>query len=434
LRSIRFFLIASILATLTLFNFIAALQGYRSSMDEAESLFDRQLENIAQLVLTLDDDKRVLNLELQNDIIFQYWRNNKLVLASGNSPQEKITNFDHGYDFANFSGYRWRTYAHEVADGNSWVLVAERSDLRFTLAESVVLESILPILLGIPLAGLIIWITVSLGLRPLELLSTELKNKKAQDLTPLRYESPSKELEPVVSSINGFINRLESLLEREKRFSADAAHELRTPISALKIHLHNLQSEIKTDTESFQEMQAGVERMEHLIEQLLSLSRSTPENFMENCRQLDLYEMAQSEIARLYGQFENRNQSIELRGSRLTVSGDAFAVETLLDNLLTNANKYAPDGGKIIVGVYEKENTVTLSVEDNGPGIAHEDQSRIFDRFYRSETGTDGASPPGCGLGLTIVTQIAEMHGARLQVSRSRFETGSAFQVVFRKG
>ena len=434
MRSIRLFLVASILATLTLFNFVAALQGYQSSMEEAEALFDRQLEDLAAIVLNIDVSGEVEGISLGNGILFQIWQSSELLAASSGSPAESILEFEEGFSFVNFDSYRWRGFTQFNPSSQRWVMVVERTDLRFILAENVVLESVLPILLGIPLVGLLIWSIVSLGLRPLDKLSTELKKKQAHDLSPVVYENSARELEQVIQSTNSFILRLDEVLEREKRFSADAAHELRTPISALKIQLHNLGEEIGSDHESFQQLQSGVERMQHLIEQLLSLYRTTPEKFAQNCHQVDLYQLVQEQIAQLYSSFENRNQILELSGDEALIEGDDFALQTLVSNLLSNANKYTTEGGKILVSVCEIDSDIVLSVEDSGPGIAEEDRLRIFDRFYRSDLGgNSNREMPGCGLGLTIVAHIAELHQARVVVEGSNFESGSAFRVKFRK-
>lgn len=431
MRSIRFFLVAGILATLTLFNFIAALQGYQSSMDEAEALFDSQLRDLAHLVANLDLGSNPEDLVLENDMIFQRWHNNALLLASGHAPSQPVNEFAPGFGFANFDGYRWRTFALPLTGSGDWVLVAERSDLRFLLAENVVLESVVPILLGIPLVGILIWTIVSVALRPLKRLSTELKFRRARDLSPIHYTNTSAELEQVVDSINGFMRRLGAVLEREKRFSADAAHELRTPVSALKIQLHNLRDEIGPEHESFRQLEMGVERMQHLIEQLLSLARITPEEFTANSQILDLYELVEGEIARVYEQFERRGQQLELQGEHNLVEGDEFALLTLVNNLLTNANKYTPDNGSILVTVSKEQGRVWLIVEDSGAGIPKAERERVFDRFYRADHGSDGMLVPGCGLGLTIVSHIASLHNASVEITDSRFETGTAFRIGF---
>jgi len=445
-RSIRLFLISSILATLVLFNFLAALQGYQSSMEEAETLFDNQMLDLARLVSNLDvSNSNTTEIRLGNDLAFQIWEDGSLLAASSNAPDELLQNFTPGFEFTNFNGYRWRTFSRFEPSLNRWVIVAERTDLRFVLAENVVLQSIFPLLLGIPLVGLLIWVIVSHGLKPLQQLSTELKNKRANDLSPIHHTDSRVELDQVIESTNGFIQRLGRVMEREKRFSADAAHELRTPISALKIQLHNLSEEIDTNHDSFLALQYGVERMQHLIEQLLWLYRATPEQFVANCKAVDLFKITQDQLAILYPGFEKKAQQIELQGDSAFVEGDQFALEKLISNLLRNANKYTQEGGKIVVRIEEleaagedavkgsAEKEICLTVEDNGPGIAESDRVRVFDRFYRADSQDDTPLSPGCGLGLTIVSHIAELHHARVVLEESSMESGCAFKVYFKK-
>lgn len=431
MRSMRLFLVAGTLATLTLFNFVAVLQGFRSSLAEAETLFDNQLLDIAQLVGKLETSADVTELSLENGILFQVWERNELGLASPGAPTQQIPVLEEGFGYANFEGYRWRTYTLTQRNGDRLVIVAERTDLRFIIAENVVLEAIVPMLIGIPLAGILIWTIVSIGLRPLRELSTELKVKQVQDLSPVHTENSRQELAQVVESLNGFIRRLDNALEREKRFSADAAHELRTPISAIKIQLHNLKQEIGANHESFQQLNSGVERMQHLIEQLLSLYRTTPEEFSKNCQPIDLYQLVQERIAAIYPEIERKQQSLDFDGSSIVIMGDRFGLETLVSNLMSNANKYAPDKGNIKVTLKILEGKPVLSVEDDGPGIPVEERERVFDRFYRSSQGEKPDSVPGCGLGLTIVAHIAELHHAQIRLDDSCFSSGTAVHVIF---
>ena len=261
MTSIRTFLIAGIVATLTLFNFVAALHGYQSSLKEAETLFDNQLLDLSKLMANLDIQRVQQDFSLGNNLSFQIWQAEELLAASYHAPLEMVGGEQAGFDYANFNGYRWRTFTRLDEGRGRMIIVAERTDLRFILAENVVLESLAPILLGIPVVALLIWFMVGSGLKPLQQLSADLRQKKAQDLQPLHYERSPAELQQVVQSINGFIKRLSEALEREKRFSADAAHELRTPISALKIQLHNLAQEVNTGSDAWQALQQGVDRM-----------------------------------------------------------------------------------------------------------------------------------------------------------------------------
>ena len=430
--SIRFFLITGVLAILTLFNFLAALRGYQSSMAEAEILFDNELLDLSRLVANLDFSQLPEGFRLGNNLAFQVWQHGELLGSTDHAPEAAMVAFNQGFDYANFDGFRWRTYVRFQEQTELWVMVAERTDLRFILAENVVLESIIPILLGIPLIGLLIWFIVSQGLRPLELLSTELRNKHINDLTPIDSQTSKKELHQVIHSLNALFHRLEQSLEREKRFSADAAHELRTPISALKIQLHNLQQEIDSEAESFQELQAGVDRMQHLIEQLLSLYRMTPDQFTANSEAIDLYALTKELVAREYSQFEDKQQQVQVEGTESFIVGEKFALETLISNLLSNASKYTPEKGNIDVSVSPQNNEICLLVEDDGMGIPEAERERIFERFYRSNLDSS-AQVPGCGLGLTIVKHVVDLHQAKLSLDASGFSSGSRFTICFKK-
>tara|TARA_R110001599_G_scaffold418_2_gene1816 strand:+ start:73 stop:1383 length:1311 start_codon:yes stop_codon:yes gene_type:complete len=430
-RSIRIFLIAAILAVLTLFNFVAALQGYSSSLKEANKLFDQHLRQTAELIARLYAGHPIKPLDDESTLAYQVWQGQKLLASFGIEQTRPITDFYPGFGHANFDGYRWRTLVYYDQNHRNWIITAERTDLRYRLAESVISHAILPILLSIPLAGLLIWLIISHGLKPLRMLSQQLKNKQADDLSPVVLPELKSELQQVNQSINALMSRLEVALNREKHFTADAAHELRTPISALKIQLHNLEEDISPDNEAFQQLRAGVDRIQHLVEQLLSLYRSTPEQLAHNFCRIDLHQLAQDVIAELHTKFETKQQIAELAGQACMIEGDPFALTTLLQNLLNNASKYTPPGGHILVTVSTEGHLAYLKVEDSGPGIAPEDYDKIFKRFQRLNNKPDGSTTPGCGLGLTIVRNIADLHRARIEIEHSRFESGTAFIIIF---
>lgn len=439
MRSIKVFLVASIVSVLILFNFIAALQGYRSSMREAESLFDNEMIDFAWVIARLDiSNQSTTKLRLGSDIAFQIWEDGQLLAASENAPTKKLHDFSYGFDYTNFGGYRWRTLAKLDPVEERWIFVAERTDLRYLLAENVVLHSVLPLLVGIPIVGFLVWVLVSKGLSPLSLLSLELKAKPADDLSPLNFTESRIELEQVLVSLNGFVSRLGSAMERERRFSADAAHELRTPISALKVQLHNLSQISAVDQSAYRELQSGVDRMHHLIEQLLSLHRTSPEVFYTHRVTVDILELTQTVIARLYPEFEKKKQSIELEGVTeagvAVLNGDQFSIETMLTNLLLNASRYTPKNGQIVVSIIPRDDKIQWVIEDSGIGIAECNRDKIFDRFTRLDEGKEQQDTPentGCGLGLAIVNHVVALHKGRIAVDRSRFPTGAAFIVDF---
>jgi two-component system sensor histidine kinase QseC len=430
-KSIRIFLVAVILAVIILFNFVAALKGYQSSMEEADRLFDRQLLDTARLIAKIYTDDTVNHVDHENTFTFQVWQWDKLLASSSNTPSTLFAPSKPGFDYINFGGYRWRTVTYFDMSTQYWVVVAERTDLRYTLAENVVLESIFPVLLGIPLVGLLIWLIVGQGLRPLRRLADELGNKQADDLSPLSNSFSSRELKQIMLSSNKLLERLEKSLLRERQFASDAAHELRTPISTLKIQLHNIRRELPQDSQSIGDLAVTTERLGHIVEQILDLYRSSPDQFNASFKSTDLAALAQDVLAQEHPHFDLKNQTLEFHGEACFIRGDQFALTTLLHNLLSNANKYTPAGGKILVSTSQTGGRVILTVEDSGAGIAKEYREAVFKRFYRLGGDRHHSGESGCGLGLAIVSLIVDSHNASITVLRSRFETGTAFQISF---
>ncbi|HEY8568499.1 ATP-binding protein [Microbulbifer sp.] len=424
MKSIRIFLLIALLSTITLVNFIAALHGYRASMQEAERLFDRQIAATALLLAAIPIDQTAPQVIEENDLqAFQVWSaDGQLLMRSDNAPATPIGDAQEGFSEQNFSGFRWRVYSRPSANGRS-IRVAERVDLRFRLADEVVLQSVMPILIGLPVAGLLIWLVIGHGLASLKKLADELRHKRAEDLAPLTLAAPPEELLPLVRSTNALLERLQASFDRERRFSADAAHELRTPIAAIQVHADNLARQLQNSAVatpgSLQQLQDSIARMAHLVEQMLNLFRMTPEHYPARFESIDLHRLARDVIAELYPAFARREQEIELLGNTAYIDGDQFALVLLLQNLLNNACKYTPQGGRIAVDVQRQGDAVVLQVQDSGPGIPQEERERVFERFYRVGGDRHESRVPGCGLGLSIVHHIAELHHAQVVLGPS---------------
>jgi two-component system sensor histidine kinase QseC len=429
-----------LLATITLFNFLAALHGYRTSMAEAEMLFDFQLADIAAvLAVTASSSASEAALATGTEegirsIVFQVWHDGVLEASSGIATADSaapVAPLVAGYADVNFAGYPWRALSRYVESRDRWLIVAQRADIRFALAETVILESVLPIILGLPLLGLLIWLIVGSGLRPLRALANEMGSKRSDDLSPVAALDPPQELAALIGSINDLLRRLDASFEREKRFTADAAHELRTPISVLKVRLHNLLRDADRDDLSLNSLESAVERMGRSVEQVLMLYRTTPNQFAASFEEIDLATIARQIIAELYPQLEAKQQQIELVGDNVKMRGDSFAVQTLLMNLVENASKYSGDGGDIRVITERAAGKITLTVEDSGPGIPPDQYDKVFERFYRLVGDRHDATVPGSGIGLAIVQHIAEIHGATISLGGSSFATGLAVTVSF---
>lgn len=436
MTSIRSYLLVAVLSSITLTSFVAALYGYRAGVAATDALFDAELTDTAVLLSALlaagQLHRGVLPAPASSDTGFQVWdRQRRLLVRSANTPATPIAPFEAGFRFDNFAGHRWRTLVrHEPPDGH-WVMVAERAEARFLLADSVARESLLAVLAALPVAALLIWLIVGHGMRRLDRLAGVLRGKAAEDLTPLDMPDPPAELAVIIGAVNGLLQRLEQSLSRERRLTADAAHELRTPIAALKVDLHNLAGRLPADDPLLARLQADTARLEHLIAQILLLYRMAPDQYRARWEPLDLTALAGEAIADSYARFEARGQDIQLDGERRPLTGDRFALSTLLHNLLANANRYAPPGGQIRVRTGAlADGRVLLEVSDSGPGLPAAERARVFDRFYRV-AGNRHQDPAGSGLGLSIVRLVADLHGASVEFGASPFRNGLTVRVLF---
>jgi two-component system sensor histidine kinase QseC len=221
--------------------------------------------------------------------------------------------------------------------------------------------------------------------------------------------------------------QLDQSFERERRFASDAAHELRTPLSALKVNVYNLSKQLHGSTD-IDDLFNSLNRMSHLIDQLLLLYRASSENLRTEFEKVDLHALCQMIIQDRYETIAQREQEIELIGDATVILGNEFALSAMISNLIDNASKYSDRGGSILVKLSPQAGRYVLSVEDSGIGIPETLRKRVLDRFFRVNSG----SPiQGCGLGLSIVQHVAVLHHANLAISDSSFETGTCVSLSF---
>jgi two-component system sensor histidine kinase QseC len=445
LKSIKVFLTLTLLSVAALLNFAAALRGYHRGMLEAEELFNQRMyQHLDVLNYSLPAVQAQAGMApaqitfparaLASEIGLEFqWAtpDGRLLARSGRMPEQLVTELREGFRYANFSGYRWHVLAAPSADGASWFVLAERDDQRYRMAESVILPAVYPMILAIPVLGAIIWLLLGVGLRPLGLLARDLGWREANDLHALPAADLPAELQPLANSANSLLRRLGASFARERRFSADAAHELRTPIAALRIQVENLGAAAPMHGEAIAKLQTGIERLGHLIDQILTLNRVAPDQYMARFEPIALGVAVRRVIAEYSGLLAQRALEIELLGPETTVRGDSYAIDSMLGNLIGNAIKYTPPAGRIRIVTSEEREGVMLDVIDSGVGIAPPSRDRVFDRFYRVDGDRHEADAPGCGLGLSIVKQVAELHRARIELRDSTFGTGLWVRVVF---
>lgn len=452
MKSIRVFLVILLVAIITLANFAAAVRGYLGSMDEAEKLFNQRLlqqvdllnyllpgryqefsQNSAPLVYNApakaapgDTSTRVADLQFQ-------WVSNegKLLMRSTAMPDEVISDLRSGYQFINFNHYRWHVLVAPAVNNSGWYLLAERDDQRYRLAESMILQAVTPMVIAIPIIGFVIWWVLGIGVRPVARLTEEFHAREATDLRAIDQQDMPAELIPLAQSANELLRRLGASFMREQRFAGDAAHELRTPIAALNIHCENLLHELQPVPESAYKLQQGIKRMSYLVEQILLLNKTSPDHFMSQFQPVNLTALVKQVIVGASDALSHKDLQIEFDGDTCWVNGDAAALETLINNLLGNAIKYSSANGQIVVHTWQRGDQVVLEVMDNGPGIPADQRERVFDRFYRLHGDRHNSGTPGCGLGLSIVKQVVDLHQARINLTESSFPTGLLVQVTF---
>jgi two-component system sensor histidine kinase QseC len=412
-------------------------------MAKATSVFDNELRSLTHVLVNITDlSTQSLTPQPDAAFIYQIWQHNQLIVSSHPELKTAMSDFKNEFAEHNFLAQRWRTYGHFFDSDNKWVLVAQPLNRRFELAEQMILAAVTPLILCIPLLAIIIFVLVSTGLRPLRLLSDNLRAKKADDLSPIMEQEQRNELSPVLETLNQLFERLNAAFSREKRFASDAAHELRTPLSVLKINAQNLALELShngtsnanASKKNMQYLQQGIERMSHVVEQILLLNRTNPEQYQGKFQQVDTASLCQTVIGSLFPQIEAKKQEIELVGQGATILGDEFSLGILLQNLISNASKYSPEGSLIRVILKSVNHQVIIQVEDSGPGIDESEYQRVFERFYRIGGARHTSKNPACGLGLAISKHIAELHNASLKLSRSEQLSGLSVELLLQQG
>lgn len=315
-------------------------------------------------------------------------------------------------------GTPWRTYsqASTVTDARVTLIRSGHSmKIIFALGSRGIL--ILPLLISLPFLVLPAWLSVRLALRPWRRFSAEVEARSPDDLSPLKFGSGYRELRPLAKAVNQLLARVAASMERERSFIADAAHEMRTPLAAMRINVEALRSH--SDNSRDQELLDGLvrsnQRTSRLVAQLLGLMRSDAARPQSARVRLSLAELAQERLAALSGLARQSRIELELRAhTEGMVDGEREGLTSLIDNLVENAIKYSPPGSRVELGLIEQGAEMLLWVEDAGPGIPEALYGRVFDRFFR----VPDQAQAGSGLGLAIVKTVADRHGAALRLSR----------------
>jgi two-component system OmpR family sensor kinase len=332
-----------------------------------------------------------------------------------------------GFSDVEVEGTHYRVYALQTPEHT--IQVAQNRDARQARARSLAVRAMLPVALLAPLLMAAVWWLITRSLAPVERMRRQVAARPADDLSALPESGLPEEVLPLVHELNLLFERVRLAFEAQRHFVADAAHELRSPLAALKLQAQAFRrgaDEAGRDA-ALQRLESGIERSIRLVSQMLVLARAESEAPAAS-EPVDLQQLTRDAVAEVLPHAQERRIDVGLaREHAAQVRGQPDALLVLLRNLLENAVKYAPEGGRVDIGIEPRPGGVALVVEDDGPGIPESERARVFDRFYR----TADASGPGSGLGLAIVRTIAARHGATVELGRSERLGGLRVEVRF---
>ena len=427
-RLLLFLLVATLLTA-----FAQAFTAYRAARAEADEIFDYHMQ---QMALSLRSGVTAnagggdaLNDGEGADFVVQIWTADGLRVFQSSTrpalPQRAIL----GFSNVRTHGSTYRVFSMESR--SQVIQVAQDIAVRREIASTMALRTVAPIMLIAPLLMLLVWWVVSTSLAPVARVRRQLAGREADELGEVSEAGLPNEIQPLVRELNLLFERVRHAFDTQKSFVADAAHELRSPLAALKLQVTALKraSDDAAREAAVVRLSAGIDRAGRLVEQLLVLARQQARVATGARREpVALAEVAKSEVGEIAAVAQSRSIDVGVReADEAVVSGYPEALRIMLRNLLDNAVKYTPAGGAVDVVVRRELGNLLLEVEDSGPGIAKEDRERVLDRFYR----VAGTETTGSGLGLAIVKSIADLHGASLDLDRSERLGGLRVRVKF---
>lgn len=448
IKSIRYFLLVSLLLSITVAAAINGVGNYLLDEQVIQPYLDEQLVRVASLVDILYQSSSSSS-KSRTDIIsylgsnepitnqkffFQVWdKNGNLLLHSSNRLHISLKETHDGFSDQVIEKDDWRIYSTWDKKLNVKIVVAELYNLRRELGDDIAHSNANILLITYPVFGLLVWLIISLALRSVTRVTTEISSRASTFLEPVQTTEIPVEIKPLVAELNEMLSRLKHAFERNKRFSADAAHELRTPLAALKTHVQvALKATADIDrTKALQNVIASVDRSSHVVAQLLTLSRLGEEESLTDVKPFDLHKLALEIIAYLAPHALEKNIEIELAPSppNPIILGNDTAVGILIRNIVDNAIRYTPQEGEVKVSIIESNLAIIFRVTDTGSGIPEELRERVFERFFRIL----GTKASGSGLGLAIVSQIAKLHHAKITLSTPETGIGLQFDIAFPK-
>lgn len=432
--SLRLRLLAGTLVIVSTIWLSLSLFAWRESRHEAEEIFDAHLAQTAHLLAAFvaedsdELDEHLPSHRYARKVAFQVWRGDRLLVHSLNAPDERLSPVAEGFSNAGSGGRDWRVYGVRDRKGRHLIQVAEARQARDAVGRELATHLVVPLAVALPLLAMALLLLIRRGFAPLDALAALIAERSPQRLDPIPLAGVPRELEPILSRLNDLLGRLGASLEQERRFTADAAHELRTPLAAIRTLAQVAQgSNAAERTDVLAQVIAAADRATHLVAQLLTLARADAGPGEPN-GPVDLRTLAIDAVADAAPAALTKAVDIELEdGPPVVVAGNTALLTALLRNLVDNAVRYSPSGSRVAVACRADTHTPCIEVVDQGPGIPASERARVLDRFYRIL----GHDESGSGLGLSIVARVADSHGARLELVDGPGGKGLCARVVF---
>lgn len=409
--------------------------SFRAAMEEANKLFDYHMYQIAIALQDSSFDQfETYSLPDPNDnnfdFVIQVWGENGIRVYQSRSYRSLPLQAAPGYSTVTLDNGNWRVYASGTP--KRMVQITQKMQARRDRAISLALHSLWPIIPVSLLLFIAAWWAITSALSPINRIGHELSGRKVDSLTPISDADVPKEVALLVAELNSLFTRVAQALHAQQQFVADAAHELRSPLTALKLQVQTL-AKAKDETAralAVARLLGGVDRAARLVEQLLTLARHNPSaapTVLSSVSLLDCLQQTAVDIAPLaaakniqlqYAQYDTLQQA--------NITGDEEGLRIMIRNLMDNAVRYTPEYGTIAIDIAASSTAVILTIQDSGPGIAPAERERVFDRFYR----VPGTLASGSGLGLAIVQAIADYHQAKVVLSNAALG-GLAISIIF---
>ena len=435
MKSIRRALLVPLAAGLVVAIVAAGGFTYQLAREEANALFDVQLQQTAASItgMPLASPESAFRGETPTPLVVQVWNRDGVQVFRSQPSRDAPApaRAAPGFTTVAGNGGAWRVYS--VLANGQVIQVGQPLAVRDELATRMAWRTTLPLIVIAPLLALFIWLAIERALRPLARLTGAVGRRGADELTPLADAGWPEEVAPLVAALNALLDKLRQALSAQRAFVADAAHELRTPLAALHLQAQ-LAERAGDDAEratAMRAMKGGIDRATRLASQLLTLAREEHAGLERAQAQVALATLAQ-DVAREQAPIAAA-RDVDLgvtESAPVTVEGDPAALYTLIGNLVDNAVRYTPRGGRVDVAVILRDGAPAIVVRDSGPGIPAEERAHVFDRFARGAQ----ASAPGSGLGLAIVKRIAERHGASVDLEPGIDGEGLGVVVRFATG